>query len=273
MLKNAGHLCKSHRRGMKGADWAKKHKLYIDEWDMRHERFQSTFDHATAGMEGRINPGYMAWYNRITVSYLTQPGTQSTAGMNESASSMKVLVEMAQGIWHLTSEHDTDPRLRQIREMVAEGLRATGNTDVMEYPTSQRRDVVMPTRPPTSIRHGVPGVRVGGHRYTRQYRLSQPQQPQPEYAEPEPLSPEYDPPSWSVYPGSQSQMSGSSHDYSQWGTRLSCDSFFDAGTDWDAARARRDPYFQNYQFVASVREEEGQQEHGQEEEGEEERRR
>ena len=70
---------------MKGADWAKKHKLYIDEWDMRHERFQSTFDHATAGMEGRINPGYMAWYNRITV-------TQSTAGMNESASSMKVLV-------------------------------------------------------------------------------------------------------------------------------------------------------------------------------------
>ena len=75
---------------MKGADWAKKHKLYIDEWDMRHERFQSTFDHATAGMEGRINPGYMSWYNRIMVSYLTQPRTHSTAGMNESASFMKV---------------------------------------------------------------------------------------------------------------------------------------------------------------------------------------
>ena len=92
MLKNAGHLCKSHRRGMKGTDWAKKHKFFIDDRDMRHVRFQSTFDHATATMEGRINPGYMTWYNRITVSYLTQPGAQSTAGINESAPSMKVLV-------------------------------------------------------------------------------------------------------------------------------------------------------------------------------------
>ena len=77
---------------MKGTDWAKKHKFFIEERDISHDRFQSTFDHATTTMEGRINPGYMAWYNRITVSYLTQPGTQSTTGMNESASFMKLMV-------------------------------------------------------------------------------------------------------------------------------------------------------------------------------------
>ena len=92
MLGNAGHLSKSHRRGRKGADWAKIHKFYIDEWDLRHDRSQSTFHHATASMEGSCHPGYMAWYNRITVSYLVQPGTQSTVGMNESASSLKLTV-------------------------------------------------------------------------------------------------------------------------------------------------------------------------------------
>ena len=75
----------------------------------------------------------------------------------------------------MTSEHDNDPRLRQIREIAAEGLRATNHADVMEYPISQRRDMVMPSRPPTSTRYGLPGVRVGGHGYTRQQRLSQPQ--------------------------------------------------------------------------------------------------
>ncbi|XP_042020197.1 uncharacterized protein LOC121767935 isoform X2 [Salvia splendens] len=100
MLHNARHLCKSYRRGRKGADWAKVHKFFINEWDLRHDRFQATFDHATATMDGRINPGYMAWYNRITVLYLVQPATQSTIGMNESASSMKKLI-------------------RQIREMAA----------------------------------------------------------------------------------------------------------------------------------------------------------
>ncbi|XP_042016298.1 uncharacterized protein LOC121764324 [Salvia splendens] len=125
MLHNAGHLSKSHRRGRKGADWAKVHKFYIEEWDLRHHRFQANFDHATMTMDGRINPGYMAWFNRITVSYLVQPATQSTVGMNESASSMMKLVETIQGIWHLTSEHDTDPRLRQIRAMAADALRTT----------------------------------------------------------------------------------------------------------------------------------------------------
>ncbi|XP_047961699.1 uncharacterized protein LOC125206491 [Salvia hispanica] len=145
-------------------------------------------------MEGSCHPGYMAWYNRITVSYLVQPGTQSTVGMNESASSLKLAVEALQGIWHLTSEHDNDPRLRQIREIAVEALRATNHTDVMEYPASQRRNVAMPPRPPTSLRHGLPGVRTGGHGWTRQHRLSQPQQPQPEYTVPSPLHPEYDPP-------------------------------------------------------------------------------
>ncbi|XP_042034976.1 uncharacterized protein LOC121781300 [Salvia splendens] len=177
MLHNAGHLIKSHRRGRKGVDWAKVHKFFIDEWDLRHDRFQATFDHATATMDGRIN-------HRIIVPYLVQPATQSTVGMNESASSMKKLVETLQGIWHLTSEHDTDPRLRQIREMAAEALRTTDHTDVMEYPTSQWRNVVMPPRPPTSLRHGLPGVRTGGHEITRQHRLSQQQQPQPEYPVP-----------------------------------------------------------------------------------------
>ncbi|XP_042059726.1 uncharacterized protein LOC121804293 [Salvia splendens] len=258
MLHNAGHLSKSHRRGRKGADWAKVHKFYIEEWDLRHHRFQANFDHATMTMDGRINPGYMAWFNRITVSYLVQPVTQSTVGMNESASSMMKLVETIQGIWHLTSEHDTDPRLRQIRAMAADALRTTDHTDVMEYPTSQRRNVVMPPRPPTSLRHGLPGVRTGGHGITRQHRLSQQQPPQPDYAVPEPLSPEHDPPGWS-------QLSGASHEPSQWGARASCDSFFGGGSDWGATQPGRDSYFQNYQFVDPVGEEEGGEE--EEEEG------
>ncbi|XP_042029994.1 uncharacterized protein LOC121776910 [Salvia splendens] len=138
MLHSSGHLSKSHRRGRKGADWAKVHKFFIDEWDLRHDRFQATFDHATTTMDGRINPGYMAWYNRITVSYLVQPGTQSTEGMNEAAPSNLLAVETLQVIWHLTSEHDTDPRLRQIREMAASALRAMNHADAMEYPSSQR---------------------------------------------------------------------------------------------------------------------------------------
>ncbi|XP_042065592.1 SKI/DACH domain-containing protein 1-like [Salvia splendens] len=260
MLHNAGHLSKSHRRGRKGADWAKVHKFYIEEWDLRHHRFQTNFDHATMTMDGSIHPGYMAWFNRITVSYLVQPATQSTVGMNESASSMMKLVETIQGIWHLTSEHDTDPRLRQIRAMAAEALRTTDHTDVMEYPTSQRRNVVMPPRPPTSLRHGLPGVRTGGHGITRQHRLSQQQPPQPDYAVPEPLSPEHDPPGWS-------QLSGASHEPSQWGARASCDSFFGGGSDWGATQPGRDSYFQNYQFVDPVGEEEGGEEEEEEEEG------
>ncbi|XP_042041489.1 uncharacterized protein LOC121786963 [Salvia splendens] len=260
MLHSSGHLSKSHRRGRKGADWAKVHKFFIDEWDLRHDRFQATFDHATATLGGRINPGYMAWYNRITVSYLVQPGTQSTDGMNEAASSNLLAVETLQGIWHLTSEHDTDPRFIQIRDMAASALRAMNHADAMEYPSSQRQNVVVPPRPPTSLRHGLPGVRTGGHGITRHHRLAQQQQPQPEYAVPEPLSPEYDPPGWS-------QLSGASIEPSQWGARASCDSFFGGVSDWDASQQGRDTYFQNYQFMDRVGEEEGQEEEGPEEEG------
>lgn len=153
----------------------------------------------------------------------------------------------------MTSEHDNDPRLRQIREIAVEALRATNHTDVMEYPASQRRNAAMPPRPPTSLRHGLPGVRTGGHGWTRQHRLSQPQQPQPEYTVPSPLQPENDPPGWTAYPESQSQ--------SQWGARASCDSFFGGGSDWDS-------YFHNYQLVDRVGEEEGDDEEGEGEEEE-----
>ncbi|XP_047945408.1 serine/threonine-protein phosphatase 7 long form homolog [Salvia hispanica] len=60
MLKNADHLGKNDRRGKKGTDWEKMHQFFIGEWDMRYERFQATVD--------------ATWYNRITVTYLTQPG-------------------------------------------------------------------------------------------------------------------------------------------------------------------------------------------------------
>ncbi|XP_042001134.1 uncharacterized protein LOC121750625 isoform X2 [Salvia splendens] len=93
MLKNADHLGKNDRRGKKGNNWENTHQFYIREWDMRYERFQETVDAATMSMNIPLSPGYMAWYNRITVTYLTQPGVQSNAEMNESASSMRLLIE------------------------------------------------------------------------------------------------------------------------------------------------------------------------------------
>ncbi|XP_042046864.1 serine/threonine-protein phosphatase 7 long form homolog [Salvia splendens] len=114
MLKNADHLGKNDRRGKKGNNWENTHQFYIGEWDMRYERFQATEDAATMSMNIPMSPGYMAWYNKITVTYLTQPGVRSTAGMNESASSTRLLVEGFQQVWHLTTEEEMDPRMRQI---------------------------------------------------------------------------------------------------------------------------------------------------------------
>ena len=62
---------------------------------MRYERFQETADSAKMSINTPLSPGYMAWYNRITVTYLTLPGgVRTTAGMNESASSMRLFVSL-----------------------------------------------------------------------------------------------------------------------------------------------------------------------------------
>ncbi|XP_042051427.1 serine/threonine-protein phosphatase 7 long form homolog [Salvia splendens] len=166
-LKNGDHLGQNDRRGKKGNNWGNTHQFYIREWDMRCERFQATEDAAMMSMNIPMSPGYMAWYNKITVTYLTQPGVRSTAGMNESASSMRLLVEGFQHVWHLTTEEEMDPRMRQIREIARHALQSTNHADVMEYPDSQHQDVVMPYQPQViPPRRGVTGVRTGGHGFT-----------------------------------------------------------------------------------------------------------
>ncbi|XP_042059682.1 serine/threonine-protein phosphatase 7 long form homolog [Salvia splendens] len=92
MLSNADHLGKNDRHGKKGNNWANTHQFYIGEWDLRYERFQAAEDAAPMSMNIPMSPGYMAWYNRITVTYLTQPGARSTARMNESAASMRLFI-------------------------------------------------------------------------------------------------------------------------------------------------------------------------------------
>ncbi|XP_042024829.1 serine/threonine-protein phosphatase 7 long form homolog [Salvia splendens] len=168
MLKIADHLGKNDRRGKKGNNWENTHQFYIGEWDMRYERFQATEDAGTMSMNIPMSPGYMVWYNKITVTYLTQPGARSTAGMNESASSMRLFVEGFQQVWHLTSEEEMDPRMRHIREIARHALQSTNHADVMEYTASQHQDVVMPYQPQViPPRRGVTGVRTGGHGFTK----------------------------------------------------------------------------------------------------------
>lgn len=94
MLDKADHLDKNDRRGKKGRNWASTHRFFVEEWNKRYERFKASLDRATVSVDIPMSPGYMAWYNRITVTYLTQPRVQSTAGMNESASSLRLLVSL-----------------------------------------------------------------------------------------------------------------------------------------------------------------------------------
>ncbi|XP_042032293.1 serine/threonine-protein phosphatase 7 long form homolog [Salvia splendens] len=112
MLRNADHLGKNDRRGKKGNNWANTHQFFIGEWDMRYERFQAAEYTAPMSLNIPMSPGYMAWYNRITVTYMTQPGALATAGMNESAASMRLFVEGFQRVFHLTTENEMDPRVR-----------------------------------------------------------------------------------------------------------------------------------------------------------------
>ncbi|XP_042067768.1 serine/threonine-protein phosphatase 7 long form homolog [Salvia splendens] len=156
MLKNADHFRKNDRRGKKGNNWENTHQFYIGEWGLRYERFQA-IDDAPMSMNIPMSPRYMAWYNKITVTYLTQPGVQPTAGMNESACSMRLFVEGFQQVFHLTIEDEMDPRMRQIREIARHVLQSTNNADAMEYPTSQHQDVVNPYQPEVvPRRRGVP---------------------------------------------------------------------------------------------------------------------
>ncbi|XP_042012201.1 serine/threonine-protein phosphatase 7 long form homolog [Salvia splendens] len=92
MLRNADHLGKNDRRGKKGNNWANTHQFYIGEWDMRYERFQAAEYAAPMSLDIPMSPSYMAWYNRITVTYMTRPGARATAGMNESAASMRLFI-------------------------------------------------------------------------------------------------------------------------------------------------------------------------------------
>ncbi|XP_047945406.1 serine/threonine-protein phosphatase 7 long form homolog [Salvia hispanica] len=134
MLKEADHLEKNNRRGKKGTNWEETRQFFIGECDMRYERFEATLGGATMYNNIPLSLGYMAWYNRITVTYLTQVGVQSTVGMNETASDIRLF----------TTDQEIDPRLRQIREIVRRTLQSMNHADVMEYPASQRQDVVMP---------------------------------------------------------------------------------------------------------------------------------
>ncbi|XP_042032274.1 serine/threonine-protein phosphatase 7 long form homolog [Salvia splendens] len=254
MLRNADHLGKNDRRGRKGNNWANTHQFYIGEWDMRYERFQAAEYAVPMSMNIPMNPGYMAWYNRITVTYMTQPGTRATGGMNESAASMRLFVEGFQQVFHLTTKDEMDPRVRQIREIVKNVLESTNNADVMEYPASQHQDVVMPYEPEVvPRRRGVPGVRTGGHGYTKQFRMSQ---PLPDYAAPEPQYQEPDPPQWYAYPEHESQSQWERPQYSpsqpepDW-TRRPYSQSQDV-QQWSGARASVDSFFQNYQIVPPV---------------------
>ncbi|XP_042012474.1 protein MAIN-LIKE 1-like [Salvia splendens] len=196
MLRNADHLGKNDRRGKKGNNWATTHQFYIGEWDMRYERFQAAEYVAPMSLDIPMSPSYMAWYNRITVTYMTRPGARATAGMNESAASMRLFVEAFQRVFHLTTEDEMDPRVRQIREIVRTTLEDTNNGDVMEYPASQHQDVVMPYQEEVvPRRRGARGVRTGGHGYTKQFRMSQ---APPDYVAPEAQYQEHDPPQWAM---------------------------------------------------------------------------
>ncbi|XP_042027140.1 protein MAIN-LIKE 1-like [Salvia splendens] len=267
MLRNADHLGKNDRRGKKGNNWANTHQFYIGEWDLRYERFHAVEDAAPMSMNIPMSPGYMAWYNRITVTYLTQPGARSTAGMNESAASMRLFVEGFQQVFHLTTDDEMDPRVRQIREIVRNVLESTNNADVMEYPASQHQDVVMPYQPEVvPRRRGVPGVRTGGHGYTKQFRMSQ---SHPDYVAPEPHNQEHDPPQWYSYPAHESQSQWDRPLYSpsqpepDWNRRPYSQS--QDVPQWSGARASVDSFFQNYQIVPPVQAEEEDDDEGEEE--------
>ncbi|XP_041999759.1 protein MAIN-LIKE 1-like [Salvia splendens] len=267
MLRNADHLGKNDRCGKKGNNWANTHQFYIGEWNLRYERFQAAEDAASMSLNIPMSPGYMAWYNRITVTYLTQPGARSTAGMNESAASMRLFIEGFQQVFHLTTEDEMDPRVRQIREIVRNVLESTNNADVMEYPASQHQDVVMPYQPEVVPRcHGVPGVRTGGHGYTKQFRMSQ---PLPDYVAPEPQNQEHDPPQWYSYLAHESQSQWDRPLYSpsqpepDWNRRPYSQS--QDMPQWSGARASVDSFFQNYQIVPPVQAEEEDDDEGEEE--------
>ncbi|XP_041991613.1 uncharacterized protein LOC121742521 [Salvia splendens] len=225
---------------------------------MRYERFQAAEYAAPMSLDIPMSPGYMAWYNRITVTYMTRPGARATAGMNESAASMRLFVEAFQRVFHLTTEDEMDPRVRQIREIVRTTLEDTNNGDVMEYPASQHQDVVMPYQEEVvPRRRGARGVRTGGHGYTKQFRMSQ---APPDYVAPEAQYQEHDPPQWYSHPTheSQSQWDRPLHSPSQpepdWNRRPYSQS--QDMSQWSGARASVDSFFQNYQVMPPVQAEE-----------------
>ena len=94
MLKDADYFEKNDRHGKKGNNWEDTHQFFIGEWGMRNERFDAILGGATMYNYIPLSLGYMTWYNRITMTYLTQPGVQSTIGMNETASAMRLFVSL-----------------------------------------------------------------------------------------------------------------------------------------------------------------------------------
>ncbi|XP_042006722.1 protein MAIN-LIKE 1-like isoform X3 [Salvia splendens] len=185
------------------------------------------------------------WDMRITVTYMTQHGARASGGMNESAASMRLF----------------------IREIVRTVLESTNNSDVMECPASQHQDVVMPYQEEVvPRRRGAPGVRTGGHGYTKQFRMSQ---PHPNYVAPEPQYQEHDPPQWYSHPAHKSQSQWDRPLYSpsqpepDWNRRPYSQSH--DVPQWSGARASVDSFFQNYQIMPPVQAEEEDDDEGEEE--------
>ncbi|XP_047976492.1 uncharacterized protein LOC125218776 [Salvia hispanica] len=118
----------------------------------------------------------MEWYYRITITYITQSGRHPDVGMNTCASSLTLAFETLGHVYHLSRGFDPTNAvglMHDINRLVLDCLNDCGESESTFLPTTHCIDVDISQGFIQRARgSGRRGVRIGGHDYSRHFRMS-----------------------------------------------------------------------------------------------------